>query len=279
MLARSGSLPAWKHQDGCSTLREARFARGEGRIGARHLAGGIARPARAAREALSGDRRRPAAPRPSTPVGEPGRPGGCVASRDRRGARHAVRDRRGEPPPSPASSRPARLHPLVRRVARRSRGCRRRGSSRHFAEPPSAEAFATACSTASVSSAWVGPSRPRARSRQAARAAPRDVEAQVADAVGRFDKDAPGARVRPPRAAHAHAPERADGALPPRCPASLDGAHRGGRSASSGSRRARSRGSPLAREAARYLDSHSWASLRLKEKGVPVRGHRQDVDS
>ena len=204
--SRSGSAPTPRrvtsaaapslYQRGDTTraaapLREARLARGQGRRGARRLARRLARPARAAREALSRGRGRPAPPRPRAALGERGRSRRGVASRARRRARHAVRDRRREPAAPEPPARPSRLHPVVRRTAgdhEAPAGTPARGAPRRS---PSKVASANSCSTASVCSASGALSRPRASSSEAARRFPTDVEAQVAGAVGQFDKDAP----------------------------------------------------------------------------------------
>ena len=174
-----------------------------------------------------------------------------VAGGARGGAGHAVRDRRGEPPPSAAPPRAARVHPVVRRLVRDHAPPARRASSRRFAERRSAAASESACCTASGSSASAGPSRPRGSSSRAARAHPSDVEAlgrRRCRAVrqGRSRSVAFG-RLGPLTRTY---PERADRALPPRRAPPLDGPCRGGASGSSGSPRARS---PARRSRARPL--------------------------
>ncbi len=61
---------------------------------------------------------------------------------------------------------------------------------------------------------------------QAAQRFPNDAEAQVAGAVGAFDKDAPERGLRPPRPAFEVVPGRAERPLPPRCAAPVDGPDR-----------------------------------------------------
>ena len=184
----------------------ARLARGQGRGRVRVLARGHARPAGAAREALSGERGRPAPPRARAALGAAAATRLTAWRAASRRAGHAVRGPRREPPLPEAPSRAAGVRPVVlgaRRGIVRSRPARQldalRGSRRERRRR------ASGSSTASGSSASAGPCRRLRSFDRAARWRPDDAEAQVAAAVGRFDKDAPGDRLRPARPAHADA--------------------------------------------------------------------------
>ena len=87
-------------------------------------------------------------------------------------------------------ARPARVHPVLLGAASVTRLPPRRQLAALRAAAGGAEC-ARASSTASGSSAWEGPCRRRASSTRRRRQFPNDVEARVASAVGHFDKDSP----------------------------------------------------------------------------------------
>ena len=102
---------------------------------------------------------------------------------------------RGQPAFIPSFSAPPSIAPSTRTAARCAAGS------------ASVAVFASSCCTASACGASGGPSRRRASSIVAARHFPDEVEAQVAGAVGQFDKDAPErafGRLGPLSATHGH---------------------------------------------------------------------------
>ncbi len=186
-LSTSGETPT-----GRCALREARLARGEGRHRVR-------RRGRTARSTGSSSSRSSIR-----------RSRSCSSTSDSRGCgrTRAIRWRRGARRSTPSRTRRTRSWPgtssipIFRAVfPRSSRRSRLRRRSR--ASPParqlealrvaaqSGEAFASSCSTASASSASGRPVSAARVFDRASRRFPNDVEAQVAGAVGQFDKDAP----------------------------------------------------------------------------------------
>ena len=134
---------------------------------------------------------RAAPPRARPALGERGRPDRGLAIRARGGARHALRRRRRQPAaPEPPARDFRRSSPPFRRPPG-SRSLLPPASSKHCASPPSTVGVASNCCTASASSGSGGRSRQRASSIGRRAAYPGDAEAQVAGAVGQFDKDAP----------------------------------------------------------------------------------------
>ena len=152
-------------------------------------------------------------------------------------------------------ARASGVHPLVRRIVRGHTPAAGAPARRVAGRAPSAAASATGCCTESVSSASGGPC-PRARRSSTRRAwRPRTPRRRWPPRSGAFDKDGPGDRLRAARPAHAEVPERAVRPLPPGRAPPLDGADRRGGSASSASPSRTRPGSPLAREAVRYLET------------------------
>ena len=183
-----------------------------------------------------------------------------VAGGPRRRARHALRGPRGRLP-APGDSR---------------RGCPASSSSFDYeieGETPADAAAscsrptgrrAAGCSTGSRCRDSAGPSRRGARSRRRCELAPNDVDALVADAVGRYDKGNPCGGVLPSRPAQPPFPGCGDRPLPPRPAAALAEGPEGGDAPA----RARAGGaSPAARSRARRSDS----SMRFATQGPPDR--------
>ena len=223
------AVPSGATTEAGRALREARLARGEGRRGVRGLAGGHARPARAAREAVPRGRGRAAPPRPRAAVGERGRPARGVARRRRGRAGHAVRDRRratssipslprGLPAFIPSFTAPAAITklPPARQLEALRRAAERGGVREQLLYGVGLQRVGRPVSAARVFD-------------QAAQRFPDDVEAQVAGAVGAFDKDAPERAFGRLGPLSKTLSERAERALPPRRAAPLDGPDRGRR--------------------------------------------------
>ncbi len=155
--AGRGPLRAWRRRGRGLRVRAPRLARGEGRRRLRRVAERLARPARAAREAVPRLRGRPAPPRARAAVGERRRSRRGLARGSRRGPGHAVRARGREPAAPGAPAWPARVHPVLLGVV--------------LGDPPAAAAPArgVACGGRGGRSARAPPLRHRAPARGKAR--------------------------------------------------------------------------------------------------------------
>ena len=116
-LARGASLRAGRLRRRSEALREARLPRGEGRARAHVLAHRV-RPARAALEALSGERPRAAPPRACPAVGGARRPGRRLAGRGGHRPGLAVCAARRQPPLPTTPARAADVRAVVHRPRR-----------------------------------------------------------------------------------------------------------------------------------------------------------------
>ena len=252
-LRRAGAVRARRARCRGGALREARFARGEGR----RRASQVGPKGRSTGSSSS----RSCTPTPRSCSSTSGSRGSGrtratrrgLAVGARRGARHALRRRRRQPAAPEPPARAARVHPLLlgaRRVTK-------------LPPPRQLEALRVAAEHGGlreqllygVGLQRVG--RPVSAARvfdRAARRYPDDVEAQVAGAVGQFDKDAPErafGRLGPLSRTYPEASRRF-GSISASCFCGRAGSTR--RSASSGSPRgaarlaARARGPSLSRD-------------------------------
>ena len=114
-----------------------------------------------------------------------------VAGRAEGAAGHVLRDPRRRPAPSPRRAGAAPVLDLVPVAAASSTASRRRSSSRTWPPTRGRAAPATSCSTASALQTLDRPVSAEREFAAAARLAPHDPDAQVAAAVGLFDKSKP----------------------------------------------------------------------------------------
>ena len=186
-----------KRKEAAAIFAPLRLARGEARRRVRGLAGERG-PDRAARRALSAQRARPAPRRARALLGGHRRGADRLARGPRRRARHALRGARGRSDlRQRLRARAARLH---RQLRLPDRGRDAGGAARAACGRP--DACAAGSSTGSRCSGSAGRSRRGAPSPRRVELAPNDVDALVADAVGRYDKSESLGGVLAARPAH-----------------------------------------------------------------------------